>query len=63
MGPFCAKNFASTISPWVVTLEALEPFRVEGPKQDPIPLPYLQQTTAHNFDINLEVALRVCIIF
>ena len=43
LGPFLGKNFASTISPWIVTLDALEPFRVEGPKQDPQPLPYLDK--------------------
>src|SRR5690554_7617283 len=59
LGPFLAKNFASSISPWIVTLDALEPFRCESPKQvDPKPLPYLQQTGNHAFDINLEVALQ-----
>ncbi|MCL4155534.1 UNVERIFIED_CONTAM: hypothetical protein GTU68_036233 [Idotea baltica] len=43
LGPFLGKSFASTISPWIVTLDALEPFRVPSPKQDPEPLPYLQQ--------------------
>ncbi len=43
LGPFLAKNFASSISPWIVTLDALEPFRTDNPKQDPPPLPYLQQ--------------------
>lgn len=52
LGPFLAKNFASSISPWIVTMDALEPFRVKGPKQDPQPLPYLQQEGAHAFDIN-----------
>ncbi len=42
LGPFLAKNFATSISPWVVPLEALEPFRTAGPKQDPEPLPYLR---------------------
>ncbi|MDO5509796.1 MAG: fumarylacetoacetase [Weeksellaceae bacterium] len=55
LGPFLAKNFASTISPWIVTLEALSPYRVAGPKQDPEVLPYLQYTGDRNFDINLEV--------
>ncbi len=55
LGPFLAKNFASTVSPWVVTLDALEPFRVEGPAQIPHVLPYLSQTGARNFDIQLEV--------
>ncbi|WP_264563967.1 fumarylacetoacetase [Flavobacterium sp. N3904] len=57
LGPFLAKNFASTISPWIVTLDALEPFRTKGPKQEPMPLPYLQQKGKHSFDINLEVAI------
>ena len=43
LGPFLAKNFGTSISPWVVTLDALEPFRVTGPAQDPEPLPYLRQ--------------------
>lgn len=58
LGPFLAKNFASTISPWIVTLDALEPFRTESPVQEPKPLPYLQQTGKHAFDINLEVAIK-----
>jgi fumarylacetoacetase len=57
LGPFMAKNFASSISPWIVTLEALEPFRVESPKQDPTPLPYLQQEGKNSFDIHLEVSI------
>ena len=57
LGPFLAKNFASSISPWIVTMEALEPFRVAGPEQDPPVLPYLQTDGNHNFDIDLEVAL------
>ena len=43
LGPFLAKNFATSISPWIVTMDALEPFRTKGPKQNPNPLPYLQQ--------------------
>lgn len=58
LGPFLAKNFASSISPWIVTLDALEPFRTESPKQEPTPLPYLQQTGKHAFDINLEVYIQ-----
>lgn len=57
LGPFLAKNFATSISPWVVTLEALEPFRCEGPTQDPEPLPYLRTRGGHTFDIQLEVLL------
>ncbi|WBU88834.1 fumarylacetoacetase [Cellulophaga omnivescoria] len=55
LGPFLAKNFASSISPWIVTLDALEPFRTASPVQEPKPLPYLQQTGDKSFDINLEV--------
>ena len=58
LGPFLAKNFASSISPWIVTMDALEPFRTKGPKQEPTPLPYLQQQGDHSFDINLEVAIQ-----
>lgn len=58
LGPFQAKAFATSISPWIVTREALAPFRVHGPVQDPMPLPYLQQRGANNFDMALEVGLR-----
>lgn len=58
LGPFLAKNFASSISPWIVTMDALEPFRVKGPEQLPEPMPYLQQKGAKAFDINLEVAIQ-----
>lgn len=58
LGPFLAKSFATSISPWVVPIDALEPFRTAGPKQDPLPLPYLQSTGAGTFDINLEVSLQ-----
>jgi fumarylacetoacetase len=58
LGPFQAKAFATSISPWVVTSEALQPFRVSGPTQDPVPLPYLRQTGANNYDLELDVALR-----
>jgi fumarylacetoacetase len=58
LGPFQAKVFATSISPWVVTREALEPFRLHGPAQEPKPLPYLQQTQPNNYDMALEVALR-----
>ena len=58
LGPFLAKNFASSISPWIVTMDALEPFRVKGPEQSPEPLPYLKQKGAKAFDINLEVAIQ-----
>src|SRR5262245_2267281 len=58
LGPFLAKNFATTISPWVVTLNALEPFRVAGPVQDPAPLPYLRSSGNWSYDIHLEVWLQ-----
>lgn len=58
LGPFLGKNFASSISPWIVTLDALEPFRVESPKPQKELLPYLQYEGKKSFDINLEVALQ-----
>ena len=58
LGPFLAKNFASSISPWIVTMDALEPFRVASPEQNPEPLPYLQQKGDRAFDIQLEVAIQ-----
>ena len=58
LGPFQAKVFATSISPWVVTREALEPFRLHGPAQDPTPLPYLQQAQPNNYDMALEVGMR-----
>lgn len=58
LGPFLGKNFGSVISPWIVTLDALEPFRVEGPKQNPEVLPYLQYKGKKSFDINLQVYLQ-----
>lgn len=57
LGPFLAKNFASTVSPWIVTLEALEPFRTKGYTQDPKVLPYLEYKGDRNLDIKLEVYL------
>jgi len=59
LGPFQAKAFATSISPWIVTREALEPFRIKGPIQDPIPLPYLRQSGSNNYDVNLDVTLRL----
>ncbi len=58
LGPFLAKNFGTSISSWVVTTEALEPFRRAGPTQDPEPLPYLRTTAPGSFDIHLEVTLQ-----
>ncbi|KAG6594693.1 Fumarylacetoacetase, partial [Cucurbita argyrosperma subsp. sororia] len=58
LGPFLGKSFGTTISPWIVTLEALEPFICDAPKQDPPPLPYLAEKTSKNYDIPLEVQIR-----
>lgn len=58
LGPFLGKSFASTISPWIVTLDALEAFRVDNPKQDPRPLPYLQKEGKDSYDINLQVGIK-----
>lgn len=58
LGPFLAKNFASSISPWIVTLDALEPFRVEGPVQDPEVFDYLKYDGNKHIDIHLEVAIQ-----
>jgi fumarylacetoacetase len=58
LGPFLAKNFASSVSPWVVTLDALEPFRTAGPVQEPEVLDYLKTEKNKNIDINLEVYLQ-----
>jgi fumarylacetoacetase len=58
LGPFLAKNFASSISPWIVTMEALDPFRVKGPEQQPEVLPYLGYKGEKNYDINLEVYIQ-----
>jgi fumarylacetoacetase len=58
LGPFLSKSFATSISPWVVPLEALEPFRVPGPIQNPVPMPYLQSDGDRTYDIHLEVHLK-----
>src|SRR6266849_4961000 len=58
LGPFLGKSFATSMTPWIVTLDALEPFRVDGPAQDPPVLPYLQSRGARNFDVHLEVFLQ-----
>ena len=57
LGPFLAKNFASSMSPWIVTLDALEPFRIPGPVQEPKVLPYLEYNGNKHLDINLEVSI------
>jgi fumarylacetoacetase len=58
LGPFLGKNFCSSVSPWVVSLDALEPFRLASPEQDPAVLPYLQYEGLRNFDIQLQVAIQ-----
>ena len=58
LGPFLGKNFASTLAPWVVTLEALEPFRVANPVQEPRPLSYLQSADFCTYDVNLTVTIQ-----
>lgn len=58
LGPFLAKNLGTSISPWIVTMEALEPFKVANYPQDPAPLPYLRHNDNYNFDINLEVQIK-----
>jgi len=57
LGPFNAKNFATTISPWIVTAEALEPFKVKLPEQDPVPLAYLKSENNYSYDVQLDVLL------
>jgi fumarylacetoacetase len=58
LGPFNSKNFATSISPWVVTMDALAPFRCPAPEQDPAPLDYLREPDRHSYDINLEVDIK-----
>ncbi|KAJ3141829.1 hypothetical protein HDU90_006178 [Geranomyces variabilis] len=58
LGPFLGKNFGTTVSPWIVTLDALEPFRVAQPKQDPSPAAYLSAGSLDAYDIRLEVAIK-----
>ncbi len=58
LGPFLAKNFATSISPWIITMEALEPFKCKSPKQDPKPFDYLNNKKNCNYDINLEIHLK-----
>ncbi|MGH7177216.1 MAG: fumarylacetoacetase [Tepidisphaeraceae bacterium] len=58
LGPFLAKNFGTSISPWIVTMDALEPFRTAGPEQQPPPLSYIKTDDFRAYDINLEVTLQ-----
>ena len=58
LGPFLAKNFASSISPWIVTLDALEQFRIPGPVQEPKIQSYLEYSGNKHIDIKLEVSIE-----
>ena len=58
LGPFGSKNLGTTISPWIVTMEALDAFKVPNMTQDPEPFPYLQHNESCNFDIKLEIDLK-----
>jgi fumarylacetoacetase len=58
LGPFNSKTFASAISPWVVTMQALQPFKVQGPVQEPRPLAYLQESVESSYDIQLSVEIQ-----
>jgi fumarylacetoacetase len=58
LGPFLAKNFASTVSPWLVDLDALQSFKVQGPVPEKPLLDYLKQDEASNYDVHLEVVLK-----
>jgi len=59
LGPFLAKNFASSMSCWIVTLDALEPFRTSGPTQNPKVLPYLEYSDDKHLDIELSVSIKI----
>mgnify|MGYP005999818001 CR=1 FL=1 len=62
LGPFCGKNFGTTISPWVVTLDALEPFRIKGYDQsEPPVLEYLQDSSDASYDVALSASIKVFI--
>ncbi|KAL3519384.1 hypothetical protein ACH5RR_017533 [Cinchona calisaya] len=58
LGPFLGKSFGTTLSPWIVTLDALDPFACDAPTQNPPPLPYLAEKTSKNYDISLEVHVK-----
>ena len=57
LGPFLGKSFATSLAPWILPLDALEPFRVAGPAQEPPPLPYLATKGAHCFAVDLDVSI------
>ena len=58
LGPFLGKSFATSISPWIVPLDAVAPYRVPAPAQDPAPLPYLHNPGRRGIDLYLEVAVQ-----
>lgn len=58
LGPFLAKNVGTTISPWVVTMDALQEFVISNPPQDPQPMPYLRHDDPYTFDVHLEVGIK-----
>ncbi|KIH44237.1 putative fumarylacetoacetase, partial [Ancylostoma duodenale] len=58
LGPFLGKSFGTTISPWVVSMEALRPYMVPNPEQDPAPLSYLKHSDPYSLDINLGVTIK-----
>ena len=58
LGPFLAKNFASHVSPWIVTLDALQPYKIDGPAQDPEVFDYLKYDGQKNYDIELDVFIQ-----
>lgn len=58
LGPFLAKSFATSISPWIVTLDALQPFKEQGPEQEPLPLPYLRSDKPGSYNITLEMTIQ-----
>ena len=62
LGPFLAKSFATSISPWVVPLEALAAAQVDGPVQDPPPLPYLQRAEPWGLDLSLEITINGSVV-
>jgi fumarylacetoacetase len=62
LGPLLGKSFATTVSPWVVTLDALAPYRVDAPRQDPPPLPHLAATVNRGIDLHLEIELNGTVV-
>ena len=58
VSPFNAKNFSTTVSPWIITMEALEPFKVKLQEQDPTPLPYLKEDEPYSYNVEMHVAIQ-----